>query len=655
MTISENAGTIPVDPEALPERMDRSPLMRAAVAIAAFSITTIAIVWSTGLSWRLRFEVYTEQYLALMLGLSLFIVYLTVDYRRRGKALIGRIDGVLAVASLAVAVFISLDYARLTEDLYFNPWETFIVGGTIVALTVEGLRRSAGLALVIVFAAFFFYALIGHLVPGILQGRPVEVFRLVPILGLDATALLGMPMAVVGAIVIAFIFMGQLLFMAGGGEFFNDLSKAIMGRQRGGAAKICVVSSAFFGTISGSVVANVTSSGIITIPMMKRAGFRGHVAAAIEATSSNGGQIMPPVMGAAAFLMADFLGVPYSDIVLAALIPAVLYFLALFIFIDLEAARDRIDQESTDELPRIGPVLRDGWVFLVPFVILIVLMFEFDKPPELAALFATVGIFVLGLTVGYRKSRLSFGAIFEAMKQTGITAVQILIICGIAGMIIGVLNITGLGFALSLMLTKIGEGSMFLLLTTTAVVSIILGMSMPTTSLYILLSTLVVPSLTNLGALPIAAHMFVFYYGMMSFVTPPVAIAAFAAANLAKSDPMKTAWAAMRIGWVAYIVPYLFVYSPSLLMIGDPFVVALSFASAAVGIVMISAGMVGFLKGPLNGPMRALAGAFGAGLLVPLDLFPGALYVNGAAFIAGAAFIYFERRSALALREAVSR
>ncbi|WP_374632412.1 TRAP transporter permease [Ferrovibrio sp.] len=632
------------------------PWLPRLISAAAFVIAVSAVIWSLGVFWRLGIEVYAEQVLSVIMGLSLFIIYVTTDIKGKPKkGAVGYLDWGMALLAVATTLYFSVDYRRLTEDLYFNPIESFIVGFILVVLTVEGLRRSAGWALTIIFLVFFIYALFGHLVPGALQGRSVPLERLVPILGMDASAMFGPALEVVGTIVIAFILMGQLLFATGGGEFFTDLSKALMGRTRGGSAKISVIASAFFGTISGSVVANVTSTGIITIPMMKRAGFKPHVAGAVEAVASNGGQLMPPVMGAAAFLMADFLGVGYGTIVIAATIPALLYFFAVFVQIDLEAAKMQIPAEDANAIPKISEVLKEGWSFLVPFAVLIIMMFSFNMSPEASALIATATIAGLGFIRGYRGRRLKPKDIIIAFKQTGDSAVQILVICGVAGMIISVLNVTGLGFALSLLLTKIGEGSLFGLLTMTAIVCIILGMSMPTTSLYILLATLVVPSLINLGALPLAAHMFVFYFGLMSFVTPPVALAAFAAANIAGAEPMRTGWYAVRFGWAAYIVPYLFIYSPSLLMVGDPITIILSVVTALIGITVFTTGIMGFMKAPLSLPKRVLGIISGAGLLLPVDIFPGAGYVNlicfiGATVLAGTEYWNASRQKAAILQ-----
>jgi len=611
------------------------------------AIAVIAIAWAAGLAVRFGLQLYTEQVLAALLMLSVAVTFLTYDWRGQSRTRhVPWYDWALCGATLLVFGYVALQYPRLAENIYFNPIESFVLSILMVPLACEALRRTTGWALLVVFLAFFVYALGADLVPGTLRGRAQDFFRLMPLLAIDGTAMFGAPLAVVVTVVLAFVFMGQLLFAAGGGAFFTDLSAALMGRSRGGSAKISVLASAFFGSISGSVVANVTSTGIITIRLMKQAGFRAQTAGAIEAVASNGGQLMPPVMGAAAFLMADFLGVSYATVMLAALVPALLYFLAVFIQVDLEAAKLGIRAEDPSMLPRARTVLRQGWIFPIPFAVLLVCLFSLNMPPEMAAIYASIALLAVALLFPHRGRRLSPAAIWDAVVATGTTAVQIAIICAVAGMIIGILNITGLGFALGLVLLEAGKGSLLLLLVLTGLVCIMLGMSMPTTSLYILLATLAVPPLVKLGVEPIAAHLFVLYFGMMSFITPPVCFAAFAAANIAQASPMGTGFTAMRLGWLAYVVPFLFVYSPSLLLIGEWPGIALAILTAVAGIWLICAALLGILFSPLGLLQRLLFGAAGIALLIPANAFPGALSVEIGGLVAGALlFLHHVRQS----------
>ena len=617
------------------------------------AIALIALFWAADLAVRFNLLVFTEQVLAAILMFAVAVAFVVTD--PRGQVRFGGpvpwYDWTLCAIALAVFAYVCVDYPRLSQNIYFNAEEAFALSVVMVLLVLEALRRTTGLSLLIVFLVFFVYALIADQVPGALQGRTTELYRLMPLLGIDATALFGTPLAIVVTVVIAFVFMGQLLFVTGGGDFFTDLSAAMMGRTRGGAAKISIVASAMFGSVSGSVVANVTSTGVITIPLMRKAGFRPKVAGAVEAVASNGGQLMPPVMGAAAFLMADFLGISYVDVLIAAILPALLYFLAVFIQVDIEAARWGIRAEARETTPRVLSVLRQGWVYPVPFAVLLTGIFQLNMPPEKAAIYASAALVGLTMLFPVRGRRLSLSDIWQAIVGTGRAAVTIAVICGVAGMIIGVLNITGLGFALGLMLLQAGQGSLFLLLVLTGIVCILLGMSMPTTSLYILLSTLAAPSLIQLGALPIAAHLFVLYYGMMSFITPPVAFAAFAAANIARAGPMETGFMAMRLGWLAYVIPFLFVYSPTLLLQGSWHAVLLAAVTAVFGIWLVSGAIMGMLITALTPLRRIAAGVSGAALLVPADAFDGALAVEVAGLLLGLVVAIGEFRGARPSRQ----
>jgi TRAP transporter 4TM/12TM fusion protein len=389
-----------------------------------------------------------------------------------------------------------------------------------------------------------------------------------------------------------------------------------MGRFRGGQAKIAIMSSSLFGNISGSAVANVVVDGAFTIPMMKKAGYPAPMASAVEAVASTGGQIMPPVMGAAAFLIAEYLGIPYAEVALAALVPAVLYYVALFIQVDLLAARNGMHGLPSASLPRLLLVMKRSAGFVVPLVVLIVFMFLLNHRPEESGLLAALSALVVGLFTPGVKMRPR--QVLNMLHSTGRGLLEIAAITGLAGVVIGVLQLSGLGFTLTLTLLNLGQSNAVLLLILTALVSIILGMGMPTTAVYVLLAVLVAPGLAKLGILPIAAHMFNFYFGMLSMVTPPVCIASYAAATIGKTDPVKTGWQAMRLCAIAYIVPFLFVFSPSLLLIGHWYEVVLSVTTAVVGAILLGVGMVGYLFRPIGLIKRALFILSATALLIPV-------------------------------------
>ncbi|KAB2853983.1 MAG: TRAP transporter fused permease subunit, partial [Bauldia sp.] len=341
---------------------------------------------------------------------------------------------------------------------------------------------------------------------------------------------------------------GQLLLHSGGSNFFNDIALATMGRYRGGAAKISVVASGMFGSISGIVVSNILATGVVTIPLMKKTGYPPHLAAAVEATASTGGQLMPPVMGVVAFVMADFLQISYGAVVVAALVPSLLYYIALFIQADLEAARLGIRRVEESQIPRIWGVLATGWIFVLPFAVLIYTLFALNKEAEEAAMYAAGTVFVLGVVLGYRGRRMPLRTLWRSIVETGNATVDIIMISAAAGFIIGILQVTGLGSAVTNFLVKLGGTNIVALLVIAAFLCIVLGMGMPTLAVYAMLATLVAPSLVDLGITPLAAHMFILDLGMMSFVTPPVAIGAYFAASLAGAEPLKTGFAATRFG-----------------------------------------------------------------------------------------------------------
>jgi TRAP transporter 4TM/12TM fusion protein len=391
--------------------------------------------------------------------------------------------------------------------------------------------------------------------------------------------------------------------------------------------------------ISGSAVANVSAVGVVTIPLMKRSGFPAQIAAAIEAVGSTGGQLMPPVMGAAAFLMAEVLGVPYVEVMIAAIIPAFLYYLALFFAVDIEAAKRGIKGESAERLPQTLAVLKSGWYFPLPFVVLVYALVAWNWQAEYAALLATAVLIVLSLAFGYKGERVPIKDVFMAIVSTGGTVVDLILICAVAGMFIGILNISGLAFGLTLQLLAITGESLPLMLALTAVMAIVLGLGLPTVGVYIIMATLIAPALVKVGVAPMAAHMFLLYFGIMSMVTPPVALSAFVAANIAGADVDKTGWTATRIGWAAYIVPFLFVVSPSLLMAGDPLTIAWAVISAALGIWMGTIGVVGYYSGPIPIALRVLFVVAGVLLLIPADAFRGAILTDVAGLVLGAVLL----------------
>ncbi|HZD89280.1 MAG TPA: TRAP transporter fused permease subunit [Pseudolabrys sp.] len=576
----------------------------------------LSIAWTFQVPSRLGISVYKEQFLLLCLGLAGAIVYLTYRYDRRKDGAPPLYDWVLAAVTFGLMAYIAWYYAWFLDNAAYTPPLMLVLGVAVILLVMEGLRRATGWVLFSIVVVFIIYGLLAHLVPAPLTGTYTPPDELALYLAFDTNALIGIPLGVATTVVVIFIFMGQVLFNTGGGEFVTDIAMATMGHRRGGAAKISVLASGLFGTISGSAISNATTVGVVTIPLMQRSGYSAVDAGAIEANASTGGQFMPPVMGAAAFLMAEFLEIPYSDVVVAAVIPALLYYFAIFVQVDLVAARDRI-RFIADDLPRARHVLRAGWHFIVPFVVLIYALFEMAAEAEVAALYAAATIVVLGTLRAYKGQRMTLRRLAASFWGAGIATTELVMIVAAAGFVIGVLNKSGGGFALTLALVKMGGGNLYVLLVIAAVICIVLGMGMPTTGVYVLLAALVAPSLVQAGVDKLSAHMFILYFGMMSMITPPIALAAFAAASISRADPMKTGFVAMRMGWVAYVIPFMFVLSPTLLGVGAPWKIGLNATTAVVGVYVVSVAMTGFFARPLGPLPRVLLGVAGLAALFP--------------------------------------
>ncbi len=536
-------------------------------------------------------------------------------------------DWIGAVAALVLCGYIAWRYEALTTEIAMLPTDGVAGSALLLLLALEATRRTSGGVLVAIILILSLYVFIGPHLPGDFATRPVSPARLVAYLGLDTTGMIGIILSVAVLIVVPFTLMGQVLGRTGGANYFADLAMSAMGRFRGGAAKIAVFGSALFGMISGAAVSNVVAVGIVTIPLMSRSGFSRTRAAAIEAVGSTGGQLMPPVMGAAAFIMAEFLQVPYGAVVIAAIIPSVLYYAALFMHVDLEAAKQRIGAAQVEDPPKFSEVLKSGWHFPIPLIFLVVTIAYpeiFQIPIERAAVYATAILIVLSMTFGYRGQRVGARQMLRAILDTGRAALDIVLIGAAAGMVVGTLSVSGISFGLTLQLIALSGGSLFILLLLTAIISIILGMGMPTVSVYVLTATLLAPSLVKLGVVPMAAHMYVMYFGMLSMITPPVAIAAYAAANIARVSGWTTGWNAVVVGWSTFFIPFLFVLEPSLLMQGSAGMIAWQFARNILGIFVGTSAIVGFAFAPLGLPMRIAFGAAALAILIPPHAFPGA-------------------------------
>ena len=594
----------------------------------------------------LGINLYTEQYVSGLLALALPLVFLHVPASGKRGGRQGPVpwyDLVAAIVGCLSCVYLFVEFPDLSQQVAVHPLKGLIIAVILFVLFMEGLRRTTGMVLSIVTLCFFVLALIGGLLPGDLAAKSIPFSRLAYYQVWDSSAMLGLPLKIITSVVVVFTFFGAALFKSGGSVFFTDFAMALMGRYRGGPAKIAILGSSLFGTISGSTVSNVLTVGVVTIPLMKRAGYKPHVAAAIEACASTGGQLMPPVMGIAAFVMAEFLQIPYADVAIAAVIPAILYYLALFIQVDLEAARSNIAPMDPSQLPRMSKVLKSGWQFPIPFAVLIYTLFWMGDEAEMAGLLATATVLVLAVIFPFSGKRIGFRDVYEMLRETGLTILGLFMIGAAAGIIIGTLNYSGIGFSFTLSLLHLGGDTLIGLLVLAAIASIILGMGMPTVGVYILLATLIAPALIQMKVEPIAAHMFILYFGCLSMITPPVAIGAFAAANLADAEPMRTGYVSMAFGWTAFLVPFLFVYSDALLMRGSALEILLDFVTALVGVWFISAAIMGYSVRHLRLADRALYFVAGFLLMLPAGSFESARWCNITGAVLAIAVFAWER------------
>ncbi len=604
------------------------------------ALVIVGAAWAGEVHISLGLAFFKEQYLGLFVALALPAVFIAVKARRgRNGDQVPGYDWLLALGGAVAGGYVLVQYPSIANRLGVLSADKVWLGALAVLLVLEATRRLVGWSLVILAVAFMLYAKFAYLLPGFLYAKGSSWERIATYLYLDASGLLGLPLSVAASIIVAFILFGQALYAVGGDKFLTDLALVAMGRYRGGSAKVAVVSSSLFGTVSGSAVSNVVVDGAITIPMMKRTGYPAHLAAAIEAVASTGGQIMPPVMGVAAFLIAEFLNIPYGDVALAAVIPACLYYLALFTQVDLEAAKHGLTGLPRSELPRFRRTIRRGWVFFVPLAVLVYTLMFASWEAGKAGMAAVLATFLVGIM--QKETRPSMRAALRAIEESGRTLLEIVVISGVAGFVIGTLQLSGLAFKMSLILTTVAGGNALGLLALTAVVCIILGMGMPTTVVYIMLAVLVGPTLVQLGIDPLGAHLFLFYFGMLSMITPPVCLATYVAASLAGADFWKTGWTGMRLGIVAYVVPFIFVFHPAMLMKGSLTEILLAAATAAIGVVLMGIGLAGFLFRPLGWLGRTTAMLAGL-MLIPSPSTDLWIAVNVIGFVVSAAFIVWQ-------------
>jgi len=547
------------------------------------AITLIGIAWIVDVPQYFGYSFTAAEWIGLLLGVGIAAAFLRFPYFERPTAF----EGALGVIAIASWLWMSLNYNAWVIDISGYTPSKYIPGIAAVLLLMEAMRKTAGLAIAILVWVLIVYALLGWVLPPPFGADRITPPSFVMYVYSDTNGVPGLVLQVIGMLVLAFILLGRLMEITGAIKFFTDIALASMGHRRGGPAKVAVVASSIFGSINGTVIGNIMSTGIVTIPLMKRSGFKPHQAGAIEAVASNGGQFAPPVMGATAFLIAEFLQVSYATVALAALVPAALYYVALFLQIDAIAVRHNLHGLPKAELPSARAALRTGWIFLLPLALLVYLLFGLGYDPALAAMFSVLALLVLAAVK--LRSLLTFDGLKSLFVGTGENMLPLLMIGGGAGIVIGVMNITGLGFSLSLVLSEIGRNAgLLVMLLLTGLISIVLGMGMPTTAIYVVLSVVLAPALVEMGVSPMAAHLFVFYFGLLSFLTPPVAVASFVAAGLASAGMWKTSWEGVKLAAVAYLMPFLWCYNEAFILEGSPLAIAYALVTALIGALLIA-------------------------------------------------------------------
>lgn len=520
-------------------------------------------------------------------------------------------DWSLVALSIIATANISYRFLDLAEsggryipsDIYF--------GILLMLLVIEAARRTMGYILPVMSIIFVIYGFIGQYVPGPLMHSGFSYKRIVQHLYLTTEGIFGQILGVSATYIFMFILFGAFLTATGMGEFFNDFAMSVAGSKKGGPAKVSVLSSAFMGTINGSTSANVVTTGSFTIPLMKRMGYSATFAGAVEAAASSGGQIMPPVMGAAAFIIADTLAMPYVDLLAAAFIPAVLYFAGIWVMVHLRASKLGLEGLPKEQLPSLKKVLLSRGHLIVPIMAIVYMLVKGYN-----ALYAAFWGIVLSVVVSAlnKETRLNFKTLVSALEKGALSAIPVAAACAIIGIVIGITSLTGAALTMGSAVLKLSGGNMFFTLVLTMFVAIIMGMGLPSTAAYVMTSAVAAPALIKIGILPLSAHLFVFYFGIMSTITPPVAVGAYAAAGIAGTNPNETGWTAIKLALAGFIVPFCFAYSPGMLIISSNpwYLVAYNATTAFIGVVALGSAIEGYFYQPmvLYERIMVFAGAF---------------------------------------------
>ncbi|MCE7791755.1 TRAP transporter permease [Salipaludibacillus sp. CUR1] len=555
----------------------------------------------------------TLQHRSLHVAVVLALIFLIYPaFKKLDRSKLHWYDVIFALLALSTTVYIFADYDGIIRRGGMPNDMDLVFGAILVVLTLEAARRVAGWALPTLAVLFLLYGLYGNSLAGIFRHRGYEWDEIVSFMYTTTEGVYGTAISVSATYIFLFILFGAFLSKSGMGQFFNDLAMAIAGQTKGGPAKVSVIASGFLGSINGAAVANVVTTGSFTIPLMKKIGYKKNFAGAVEASASVGGQILPPIMGAAAFIMAEILGIPYRDIALAALLPALLFYLGVIVQIHLRATKEGLKGISRDNLPRIMDVMKERGHLLIPLLFLMYMLF-FSGRTIIYSAFLTI-LVTVAIAMLRKTTRMTLRDIVQALENGARTALTVAIACASVGLIVGIATLTGFGLKLANSIVTLGGESLLLTLMFTMVACIVLGMGLPSIPTYIITATMAAPALVELGIEPLVAHLFVFYFGIFANITPPVALASFAAAGISGGEQMRTGFISMKLAIAGFIVPYIFVYNNNLLLINTTFLEGvLVVVTSITGVVMLGIAAEGYFLTRINPIIRVLL--FGGALL----------------------------------------
>jgi TRAP transporter 4TM/12TM fusion protein len=548
-------------------------------------------------------HLHRSLHVAMMSFMTFFLYPAT---KKSSRTTIPWYDIVLAVASLAVAAYVWTDYINFINRMGSPNTMDIIMGSLLILLVLEASRRISGWPLVILSCLFLLYGLIGRHMPSIFMHRGYSWGKLVNHIFINTEGIYGTSVNVAASYIFLFILFGSVMNKSGMGKFFNDIALAFAGHSKGGPAKVAVIASGFLGSINGSAVANVVTTGAFTIPLMKKTGYSKEFAGSVEASSSVGGQLLPPIMGAAAFIMAEMLGIRYSVIVVSAAIPALLYYLGILVQVQLRASKKNLTGIPREELPKVKEVLKERGHLLLPILFLLYMLL-FSGNTVIFSAFCTI-IVTIVVSMFRKETRMSLKDILDAFEEGTRSVVSVAIACAVVGIIIGVVSLTGFGLNMANAIIQLGNANLLATLLLTMVACMILGMGLPSIPAYLITATMAAPALIKLGIPDIAAHMFVFYFAMFANITPPVALASFAAAGISGGDPMKTGLQSVKLSLAGFIVPYMFIYNTALLLIDTTPLIAIRVTLTAIlGVCMIGIATEGYFFAALNPLLRILS------------------------------------------------